>query len=118
MSDTDIYKSNERRDLVQPENPKFHRRRRRKRSSEGDQLTFDDPRREKHVSGKRRSSNSGLRRMRHTMKKPHNQKRFYWIIGVSTVVILIGLALWQYWLRDLTITQELPVEPVPETTSE
>lgn len=99
MSKTDIYLSNERRDPVTPDNPKFHRRR-SKRRTEKEQLTFDSPQRHKHPASKRRSKNSGPRHLRHVLKKPHVQKRLTWTIIIVTVLILVLLAIWQYWLRD------------------
>ena len=99
MSKTDIYLNKEQRDTVKPNNPKFHRRR-RKRRTEAEQVAFDDPKRRKHPSSKRRSRNRGSRHIRHVWKKQHIQKRLTWAIIIVTVLTVLFLALWQYWLRD------------------
>jgi len=101
----DIYLNNEKRDIPKPNNPKFHRRRRRHTPDK--QLPFDDPRRHKRPASRRRSRNKGLRHLRHVLKKPYVQKRILWTIGILTVLMLVLLGLWQYWLRDKLLYRNL-----------
>jgi len=90
MSDTDIYKNRPRLRQVQSK-PK----RRRRTSS---RLPFDEtPHR------RRRSSNSGLRRLLHLYRKPENEKRVWWGILIAAVIILIAIAIWQFVYREHVI---------------
>ncbi len=90
MSDTDIYKTRER----MPYGDKKPKRSTRRRRSDS-QRAFDDH------SLKRRSNNSGLRRVLHLYRKKENEKVVWWSVLVSAVVVLTFLAIWQFWIREL-----------------
>ena len=95
MSDTDIYKNRER----MPYGNKRPRRSSRRRRSDS-QRAFDDHTR------KRRSSNSGLRRLLHLYRKKESEKVVWLSVLTCTVVILVVLAIWQFWIRELIIRSE------------
>ena len=90
MSDTDIYKNRER----MPYGNKRPRRSTRRRSSDS-QRAFDDH------SRKRRSRNSGLRRLLHLYRKKENEKVVWWSVLACTLVLVFLAAIWQFWVRDL-----------------
>jgi hypothetical protein len=87
MSDTDIYKNRE--PIAQP--PKKSRR---KRSSSSYHLFDDEPVR------KRRSKNTGLRRLLHLSRKGENEKFFWWGLLVCIVFLLAITAIWQYYVTE------------------
>ena len=95
MSDTDIYKNRER----MPYGIKRPRRSTRRKSS-NPQRAFDDH------SRKRRSKNSGLRRFLHLYRKKENEKTVWWSMLACAVVILVVLAIWQFWIRELMIRSQ------------
>ena len=100
MSDTDIYKNRE----PMPYGNKRPRRSTRRRRSDS-QRAFDDH------SRKRRSKNSGLRRLLHLYRKKENEKVIWWSVLVSVVLILTVLAVWQFLIRELMIrsqNEEMP----------
>ncbi len=68
---------------------KSHKKKRRRRSSA--QHVFD----EDH-NRKRRSKNSGIRRLSHLSRKPDNEKIFWGSIGAVTLVVLAIIAIWQF----------------------
>ncbi len=87
MSDSDIYKSREPVPQAASDDPRFRKGRRRRSSS---LRTFDEQDR------KRRSKNSGLRRLLHLFRKSDNEKHFWWGILAVTVVLLVSIAIWQF----------------------
>jgi hypothetical protein len=89
MSDTDIYKNRER----MPYGDKRPRRSTRRRRSNS-QRAFDDH------SRKRRSRNSGLRRLLHLYRKKENERVFWLSLIIFIAVILTLLAIWQFWIRE------------------
>jgi hypothetical protein len=95
MSETDIYKTRER----MPYGDKRPRRSTRRRRSDS-QRAFDDH------SRKRRSSNSGLRRLLHLYRKKENEKVIWLSVLAVTVVVLVVLAIWQFWIRDVILRSE------------
>jgi hypothetical protein len=95
MSDTDIYKNRER----MPYGDKGPRRSSRRRRTDA-QRAFDDH------SRKRRSRNSGFRRFLHLYRKKENERVFWWSVMISIIVILILLAIWQFWIREVLIRSE------------
>ena len=95
MSDTDIYKNRER----MPYGGKRPKRSTRRRRS-GSQRAFDDQ------SRKRRSKNSGLRRLLHLYRKKENEKVVWWSVLTCTLVILTLLAIWQFGIREAIIRSQ------------
>ena len=95
MSDTDIYKNRER----MPYGNKRPKRSTRRRRSDS-QRAFDDH------SRKRRSKNSGLRRLLHLYRKKENEKVVWWSLLACTVIILTLVAIWQFWIRELMISSQ------------
>ena len=83
MSDTDIYKNRER----MPYGDKRPRRSTRRRRSDS-QRAFDDHTR------KRRSRNSGLRRLLHLYRKKESEKVIWLSVLTVAVVVLVLLAIW------------------------
>lgn len=94
MSETDIYKSRE----AMPMGKKPEKKRRRRRS--GSNRAFDDKNR------KRRSKNSGLRRFLHLSRKSENEKIFWWTAGILLSVLLISIAIWQFFVSEQLIRQK------------
>jgi len=88
MSDTDIYKN---RQPMPVTGTKPKRRRRRSSNSE----VFDET-----GNRRRRSKNSGFRRLLHLLRKPKNEKRFWLGLLIGTAVILIFIAIWQFWYME------------------
>lgn len=89
MSDTDIYKNRE----PMPYSPvKTKRSHRRRRSTP--QRAFDDHTR------KRRSRNSGLRRVLHLYRKEGTEKVVWLTMLVVVVVLLASIAVWQFVIRE------------------
>ena len=95
MSDTDIYKNRER----MPYGDKRPRRSTRRRRS-ASQRAFDDH------SRKRRSRNSGLRRLLHLYRKKESEKVIWLSVLTVAVVVLVLLAIWQFWIRELILRSE------------
>lgn len=90
MSEDDIYKQREPMPYGSGQNRKRFSNRRR---SSGPKRAFDDP------SRKRRSRNSGLRRLLHLYRKKESEKIFWWTTISILVVFLVALALWQFVFR-------------------
>jgi len=88
MSDTDIYKSREQSQHTS----NASRSGRRRRSSS--HHPFDEKDR------RRRSKNSGLRRFLHLYRKGENEKHFWRGLLVAIVVIMILIAIWQFWYME------------------
>ena len=95
MSDTDIYKSRERL----PYGDKRPRRSSRRRASDP-QRAFDDHTR------KRRSKNSGIRRILHLYRKKENERVVWLSVLICTATVLIVLAIWQFWIREAMFRSE------------
>jgi hypothetical protein len=95
MSDTDIYKNREAMPMGGPKNPKKRRKRRTTT-----QHAFDDRPR------KRRSKNSGLRRLLHLSRKSDNEKFFWGAMGISAVVVLVIIAIWQFWIAEMLVRSQ------------
>jgi len=70
-----------------------HPGKRRRRSSRRASLDENGNRR-------RRSKNSGLRRLLHLSRKTSNEKSFWWGLLIATGVILIFIAIWQFWYLE------------------
>ena len=96
MSDTDIYKKRE----PMPYGSRHPKRPSRRRRSSESQRAFDDH------SRKRRSRNSGLRRILHLYRKSENEKYFWWTIGTTLAVVLLVLAVWQFVIREVQIRKQ------------
>ena len=94
MADTDIYKNRE----TMPLGSKPPHKQRRRRSES--RRAFDDRDR------KRRSKNSGFRRLLHLSRKKSNEK-YFWASMVSVfVVMLIVIALWQFVIQEYLVRSE------------
>jgi hypothetical protein len=93
MASSDIYEVKEPAWAKKPEKPK-----RRRRSSRVE--TFDEAV-HKNISAthRRRSHNSGFRRLRHRLKDPKFNKKFWGSILGSGALVLILLVLWDLFLR-------------------
>ncbi|MDF7799776.1 hypothetical protein P4C99_09885 [Pontiellaceae bacterium B1224] len=94
MADTDIYKNRE--PLPMGNKPEKKRRRRRSES----QRAFDDH------SRKRRSSNSGLRRILHLSRKSENDKKIWIAAGIFLVALLIVVAIWQFVIVEYQVEKQ------------
>lgn len=94
MSDTDIYKNRE----AMPLGKKPEKKKRRRRT--GSERAFDDH------SRKRRKKNSGLRRFLHLSRKSENEKVIWSTIGILTLILLIAVAVWQFFISELLIRQQ------------
>ena len=70
-------------------------RRRRHRSESYDEVMNKDL----SKTHRRRSKNSGVRRFRHQMKKPEFSKKFWTILLSSFGAILLGLIIWDQFIR-------------------
>lgn len=95
MSETDIYKN---REPMPYSEGKSERTRHRRHSTH--QRSFDDHTR------KRRSRNSGLRRLLHLYRKKESEKIVWLSMLVLTVLVLLGIALWQYVIMEHRIRIE------------
>lgn len=93
---TDIYKQREPMPMSGATPPKKNRKRR-----SGTRRQFDDT-----SHRKRRSKNSGLRRLLHLMRKSENEKLFWGSIGIATVVILVLIGIWQFWIKEILIRDQ------------
>ncbi len=93
---SDIYKQRE----PMPYGNRSPKRSGRRRRSSGPKQPFDDH------SRKRRSTNSGLRRLLHLYRKKENEKVFWWSV-LGTVVVVVGLlAIWQFGIREYQIRKQ------------
>ena len=88
MSDTDIYKK---RPAMPAARPKPKRRRRR---------TSPDAAFDESPNRRRRSRNSGFRRLLHLMRKPHNEKRIWMGMLIAALVLLLFVGIWQFWYME------------------
>lgn len=94
---TDIYTNNERRKgdvVVGSQRPKVRRLEEHRRSG----LRNQEPR--------RRRSLPLDKRLRHWLKKPESAKHLYLGILIFFGVLLLGLAIWDFWYRDLNAKKE------------
>jgi hypothetical protein len=111
MSDTDIYKSHEpaQNGVV---NPRSRKGRRRRSSSHS---TFDET-----GERRRRSKNSGIRRLLHLSRKSSNEKSFWWGLLGITVAVLLVIAVWQFLYLEHVARDEAHMDEqyVPIRTSE
>ena len=85
---SDIYKQ-------RPEIPAektVNRRRRRRSAADG---TFDETK-----TRRRRSRNSGLRRLLHLFRKEENEKRIWISALVVALVVLVIVGIWQFWYLE------------------
>ncbi|VGO16604.1 hypothetical protein PDESU_05195 [Pontiella desulfatans] len=94
MSDTDIYKNRE----AMPIGNKPPNKRRKRRSTS--HRAFDDK------SRKRRSKNSGLRRLLHLSRKSDNEKYFWGTMGILIVVVLAVIGIWQFVIMEYIVRSE------------
>ncbi|QBG46578.1 hypothetical protein EGM51_03890 [Verrucomicrobia bacterium S94] len=94
MSESDIYKQRE----PIPMGKKPEKKRRRRRSDS--QRAFDDRPR------KRRSRNSGLRRLIHLARKSENEKIVWSVFGIGILLLVVVVAIWQFFLQERLIRQE------------
>ena len=97
MSDTDIYKNREPIKQATSADPRYRKGRRRRSAS---YRVFDDKDR------KRRSKNTGLRRLLHLSRKSENDKPIWIGMLVVVVVLLVGIALWQFWYIELAARRQ------------
>ncbi|WP_372796360.1 hypothetical protein [Pontiella sp.] len=95
MSDTDIYKKRE----AMPMGKTPEKKRRRRRSSSAPRA-FDDKNR------KRRSKNSGIRRMLHLSRKSENERIIWISVGVIFLVLLVTVALWQFVIQERLVREQ------------
>lgn len=96
MSETDIYKQREPMPMgKKPDKKNKHRRRRT-----SPQRAFDDK------SRKRRSKNSGLRRILHLSRKSENEKVIWTVFGIGMFFIIVLIALWQFFIQEKLIREE------------
>jgi hypothetical protein len=115
MSSTDIYSKKESpwEKAKQQDSAKSRRKRRRVAS-------FDETV-NKDISGthRRRSKNNGFRRFTHLMKKPEYSKKV-WVTTISIFsAILLGLIIWDLFLRYPGSEDELaPEQGVEEAVAE
>lgn len=84
---SDIYKNSQQ---VYVAKPKAKRRRRSSRSG-----TFDET-----GERRRRSSNTGMRRLVHLFRKPSNEKKVWYTTLVIVLVTLFVVAIWQFVYRN------------------
>jgi len=91
MSQTDIYKNRERVQTT-PTAPHAKKGLRRRSSSRD---AFDET-----GNRRRRSKNSGLRRLLHLSRKEGAEKKFWWGLLIAIVVILSFIAIWQFWYLE------------------
>lgn len=49
---------------------------------------------------RRRSRNSGLRRVLHVMRKSDHEKKYWWGFLVLMVVLLTVIGIWQFWYLE------------------
>ena len=103
MSETDIYKSRETK--APPVDSAKHSGRRRRTSS---QRVFDQHDRSK---GRRRSKNSGLRRLLHLSRKSENEKVFWWTVLITVIVVLTAIAIWQFWYLEYAARKKSELNP-------
>jgi len=96
MSDTDIYKKRE----PMPYGSRHPKRSSRRRRSSENKHAFD------HQNRKRRSRNSGLRRMLHLYRKEENEKYFWWTALAAIIVALLSLGIWQFVIREQIIQKQ------------
>ena len=118
MSDTDIYKE---RESIPVGNKSPRTKRQRRKES---RRAFDDKDR------KRRSKNSGLRRLLHLLRKSDNEKYFWCSMGVLFIGLLLIIAIWQFVVVENAIRSDeikdeymsyqpsIPESPVAEPVSE
>ena len=109
---SDIYKNRQVMPAVKPK-PK----RRRRRSSQD--AVFDES-----GNRRRRSRNSGFRRLLHQMRKPHNEKRIWLGMLIAAVVLLIAIGIWQFFYmehiareRDKQKELHIPIQSQPQAES-
>ena len=93
MSETDIYKKRE----PMPIGKKPEKKRKRRSSS---QRAFDETNR------KRRSKNSGLRRVLHLSRKSKNEKYVWSWLGILFVLVLVLVGVWQFLIQEHLIREE------------
>ena len=93
MASSDIYEAKEPPWAKKAEPPKKRRRQRR-------QETFDEAaNKDLSVTHRRRSRNSGFRRLRHRLKDPSFSKKFWIGILGSAGLILALLIVWDLFFR-------------------
>jgi hypothetical protein len=98
MSDTDIYKNRETVQMTS-DDPRFSKKQQRRRSSKRD--PFDDP-----GDRRRRSKNSGLRRLLHLSRKSGNEKSF-WVNTLIVIVVTLALiGIWQFWYQEYVAQEQ------------
>ncbi|MEI7851729.1 MAG: hypothetical protein WCH86_07840 [Kiritimatiellales bacterium] len=93
MASSDIYELKEPPWAKKAEPPKKRRRKRR-------QETFDEVvKKDLSATHRRRSRNSGFRRLRHLLKNPKFSKKFWISILGSAGLVLIMLIVWDLFFR-------------------
>lgn len=95
MSDTDIYKKREAMPIGARKKPDKKRRRR------STHRAFDE-----ESTRKRRSKNSGIRRLLHLSRKSDNEKYIWSSLGIIIVVSLILAAIWQFAVVEYLVRSE------------
>ncbi len=97
MSNIDIYKNRE----PLPGVPKESRPKKGRRRRSASQRAFDDT-----GHRRRRTKNSGFRRLLHLARKDKNEKRFWWGLLITIVVGLTLLAIWQFFYLEYVARQQ------------
>ena len=95
MSKTDIYNT---REPIKSSSVSASKKRRR-RSESSKTFGVEQPR-------KRRSRNSGLRRLLHLSRKSENDKKIWITIFVLIAVALTWIGIWQFWYLDYQIQKQ------------
>lgn len=100
MADTDIYKNRERMPVSRENTRRYSKKKRH--SSHGD---GDRPR-------KRRSKNSGFRRLLHLYRKEKTQRIFWWTVILTIISLLIYAIIWDLVIKPKKLYEkENPFTP-------
>ena len=96
MSQSDLYKNREPVQMTS-DDPRFRKSQRRRSSSSH---AFDE---REH---RRRSKNSGFRRLVHLSRKSSNEKALWVSILIVTVVLLALIGIWQFWYMEYVAREQ------------
>lgn len=110
MSSSDIYDVQQNPWAKRPEPPK--RRHRRERIKSYDEAVNPDL----ANTHRRRSRNSGFRRLQHLLKRPEFSRKF-WTITVGSMALILGLLiLWDMFFRYPRQSSTEPKQQIYRTT--
>jgi ATP-dependent Zn protease len=98
MSETDIYKNREQVTQAS-DDPRFRKQKKRRRRSSG-RRAFDEH------DHRRRSKNSGFRRLLHLSRKSGNEKSFWMSILIAIVILLTLIGIWQFWYMEYVASEQ------------